>query len=312
MRDDSPPTWIRTLRLLVRRREDGRVRTLWRIVVPVGGVLAVVFGLASPLRALGFPTSIQLLLTYGATVVVAVVLVGAVARYARRDDIRTYGFRMSSRWWRLFGLGVFVGFFGAGGALLTNLAFGWASVDTFVTPGSDDRSFVLLFAASLLTWLLGGVWEELVFRGVFIREAAEGLTRSGISSRWSVLGAWFVSAAVFGFLHFGQASSWRALSFWLLGGLVFGMVYILTGQLAIPIGIHVGFNVGATNLFGLTSVRAIGYQAPALIRPTFTGPRLFVEVSGIVNTVWLLVMGGLSLVLIHWQSGDLRSQLGDW
>jgi len=308
---DNGPGLTRGLRSLFWRPGDGRLRTLWRIVVPVGGALAVVFGLGSVIRSLGLSITVQSLVVHGMAVLVAVMLVGGVARYGRRASLWAYGFRFSTRWWQLFGLGILVGFFGAGGALLTNLAVGWAWVDTFVTPGSDDSGFVILFAASLLTWLLVGCWEELVFRGLFIRETVEGCSQIGISGQWRLLGAWFVSAVVFGFLHFNQASSWRALYFWVLGGLVFGLIYILTGELAMPIGIHFGFNVGATNLFGLTTVENVGYEAPAIIRPRFTGPRLFVELSGIVNTVWLLIMGGLALVIIHWQFGEVRPQFGE-
>lgn len=99
-----------------------------------------------------------------------------------------------------------------------------------------------------------------------------------------------------------------ALIFWILGGLIFGLAYLLTDELAFPIGLHFAFDFGVNNVFGIVNVRE-GGDIPMIIRPEFTGPDVFVEPSGLVNTAWLVIIGVLTVVGIRWQYGSLQLRI---
>jgi membrane protease YdiL (CAAX protease family) len=160
-----------------------------------------------------------------------------------------------------------------------------------------------------LSYVFVGFWEETIFRGLVMRNAIEGLNVASVSYRAALVGGWVLSSVLFGLLHFGQATSPLALVFWILAGLILGLAYLLTDELAIPIGLHFAFDFSANNVFGLANVRDIGSEIPMILRPTFSGSDIFVGLAGVVNTSWLIIIGVLSIIVINWQYGELRAQI---
>ncbi|MFC6942132.1 CPBP family intramembrane glutamic endopeptidase [Salinirubellus sp. GCM10025818] len=294
--------WSRRVRLPFWNRAEQRPRALWRVL----GALVVVLSVPSivgavVLRPLDLPMSLVQLASNALAALVALVVLLLWARYVDRRELRAYGFRLDGAWWRMLALGALVGLLGWGGALATDLAFGWASVAALLSPGTGGMSFLPSFLSFALAWVFVGVWEEVVFRGIVMRNAIEGLNGTWIPRRWALVGGWVVSSVLFGVLHFGQASSPLALVFWIAAGLVLGLAYLLTGQLAVPIGLHVAFDLGVNNVFGLASVRQAGARVPTLVRPGFTGPDVLVGISGAVNTAWLVVIGLLTVLVVRWR-----------
>lgn len=296
-----PPFW---------NERENRLRALWRVL----GAVVIVIALTTifdffVVRPLDLPLAVLTLLSNGFAALVTIVLLVGWARYVDRRALRRYGFRLDRRWWGMLVAGGLVGLIGWGGALATNLTLDWASISAYFSRGDSGLPFVISFASFALGWVFVGFWEEVVFRGIVMRNAIEGLTFSSVSYRTSLLGGWILSSVFFGLLHLNQARSPVAIGFWILAGLVLGLAYLLTDQLALPIGLHAGFDLGVNNVFGLASVRDAGLRAPTIVRPTFTGPDGFVGLSGIVNTAWLLVIGLLALVVVRWTVGPLRPRI---
>lgn len=287
--NEQQSTWARRVRSPFWNESEGRARAFWRILG------ALLIALAAPaiisaiaVRPLDLPISVLQAVSNAIPAVIALGLVFVWARYVDRRDYRAYGFSLDRKWWSGLVIGVLIGLVGWGGALVTNITFGWASVTAVFSPGSEDFPFRLSFLLFTIAWVFVGFWEEVVFRGLVMRNAIEGLNVSWLSHRTAVFGGWILSSVLFGILHFGQAASSLALVYWVIAGLILGLAYLLTDQLAIPIGLHFAFNFGVNNVFGLASVREAGAQAPTIIRPEFTGPAVFVEIAGVVNTVWLI------------------------
>lgn len=306
-------TWGNQLRRPFWNPTESRIRAFWRILG--GVVLAIVLiGVFNALivRPLDLPLAVQNLVSNGFAALVASGIIVVWARYIDRRPLAEYGFNLSRRWWWMLGLSILVGLLGWGGALATNLAFGWASVSSIFSPGTGDLGFTLGFVVFLLGWMCVAVWEEVIFRGILMRNAIEGLNVSSVSHRTALIGGWVVSAVLFGVLHLDQAGSLVALAFWILAGLVLGVAYLLTDELAVPIGLHFSFDFGVNNVFGLASVREVGMAAPTLVRPAFTGPDVFVGISGLVNTAWIVGIGVLTVVLIRWQSGSLHLRISPY
>lgn len=294
--------WSRRVGLPFWNPAERRPRALWRVL----GALVVVLSVPSVvgavvLRPLDLPMSLVQLAINALAALVALVVLLLWARYVDRRELRAYGFRLDGAWWRMLALGALVGLLGWGGALATDLAFGWASVAALLSPGTGGMSFLPSLLSFTLAWVFVGVWEEVVFRGIVMRNAIEGLNGPWIPRRWALVGGWVVSSVLFGVLHFGQASSPLALVFWIAAGLVLGLAYLLTDQLALPIGLHVAFDLGVNNVFGLASVRQAGARVPTLVRPAFTGPDVLVDISGAVNTAWLVVIGLLTVAVVRWR-----------
>lgn len=302
--------WSRRVRFPFWNRTEQRPRAFWRIIGALVVALAVplVLGVVV-LRPLDLPMAVVQLASNGIAALVALVVVVVWARYVDRRAVRDYGFRLDRKWWFMLALGALVALLGWGGALATDIAFGWASIAAVLSPGAGEITFWLSFVAFALAWVFVGVWEEVIFRGIVMRNAIEGLNGTWISYRGALVGGWVVSSVLFGVLHFGQAGSPLALVFWIVAGLVLGLAYLLTDQLAVPIGLHFAFDFGVNNVFGLASVREAGSDVPTIVRPEFTGPDVFVGIAGAVNTVWLLVIGVLTVAVIGWQYGSLRPRI---
>ena len=134
---------------------------------------------------------------------------------------------------------------------LTELVLGWVKVTgafESLVPGRALLARILIPAA---LFLCVGFYEELIFRGYQLRNAAEGLNLPGVGPRNAVLLAWVLSSAFFGYLHATNPNATLLSTVNVaVAGLMLGAGYVLTGELAIPIGLHVTWNFFQGAVFG--------------------------------------------------------------
>jgi hypothetical protein len=115
---------------------------------------------------------------------------------------------------------------------------------------------------------------------------------------------------LFGLVHLGNphASAISTASL-MLAGVFLGLGLVLTGRLAIPIGVHITWNLFQGSVFGFpvsgtelsqTTVIAITQAGPGL----WTGGRFGPE-AGLVGVLALLVGSGLTLVWVWRRAGHL-------
>lgn len=309
MADSALHRWTR--RLIAPFWNGDRVRAPWRIAAAVAVVLTLP-GLA--LGAIGgaeeFPLALRGLVANVIYLLIALALLLVWSRIVDRRPLAAYGFTADARWLRGAGLGLALGLVVWGGALATDLAFGWARIEAIASPGESGFPFAVALGLFVLQWACVGLWEEVVFRGLVLRNAVEGLSLPWLSRRTAALGGLLGSALLFGSLHAGQAASALALGWWVLAGVVLGGAYLLTDSLALPVGLHVAFDLAANNVYGFANTRSVGDQLPMLVRPAFVGPDRLVEIAGLVNTVWLVIAGLLVLAVVRWQHGSLDLRLG--
>jgi membrane protease YdiL (CAAX protease family) len=165
----------------------------------------------------------------------------------------------------------------------------------------------LLVAAGY--FLAIGVLEELIFRGYVLVNLAEG-ARIALDSRRAVLLGLGMSAALFGAAHAGNpnATALSTLNIALFG-LLLGGGYVLTDSLAVPIGIHTGWNFVLGPIFGLPvsglttsiAVVAIDYDQSAALTGGGFGPEGSVLalaallVGTAILALWLRYTSGLSV-----------------
>jgi uncharacterized protein len=183
--------------------------------------------------------------------------------FDRRPFIK-FGIRLSKAWWVdfAFGLGL--------GALLMGLVFlaGWLTgslrVTGFFEVYSQDGGFIAGMLQALVFFVLVGIYEELLSRGYHLVNLAEGFNSKWIGKRWALLLAFLVSSLVFGLLHLGNPNAtWVSTINIALAGLFLGLGMVLTGSLAIPIGLHITWNFFQGNVFGF-AVSGIRTGAPGL------------------------------------------------
>jgi hypothetical protein len=230
------------LRLLVRGREDSRVRATYRVLLamPVFWILAggVIAGnLRGTIDAI--PSGDAPLAGLAGSVlhagVVLVLLVGW-AHYFDRRPLSSYGATASRAWLEklVVGLAAVGVAFGLWFAVAS--ALGWASVSVVL---SAPRGSLLVGAALFTVTLALHVWvQQLVFFRIIIRNAAEGLSSRGVSPRRAVFAGILVAVPIFIAMH-QLALTLRMVDLAVVG-LIYGLAYVHTGDLAAGIGLHLG------------------------------------------------------------------------
>lgn len=262
-----------TLGTLLRRtlwgRDRGRMRATWRILLGFGVILGVLLGGSRVLRGVPFPD----VLVNGPTALLVCVAVGAYALVASlvpgERPLREYGFAFDRQWALDSLAGVLAGC--AFQALVTGMLFATGSarvVETFsagVAAGGGPTAVAVAVAATAVAFAAVALWEELLFRGVFVLNASEGLAARGLEPRRAVWAAVGVGVLVFGPGHAlvaaGGVSPVFAAAQASVAAVYFGAAYVLTGSLAFPIGIHSATNLWVVSVFGQA-----GSGFPALVR----------------------------------------------
>ncbi len=291
-------------------RTERRPRALWRILgafvlVAIGSQVlpSVLFGNSDlPPSVLGLAQNVFIV---GTVVFVIVVW----AQYVDHRRVTEYGLEVGPEWLRDASVGVVIAFVAWGLALAVHLTRGWAYTAAVLSPGNAANAlpFALALLAFVVQFLLVGIWEELLFRGLVLKNAAEGFHSQWVSERGAVLAGLGASSLLFGAVHADQATSLPALGFWVLMGLVLGSTYIVTDSLALPIGLHFATNLAFNNVYGLSNVRPETAEiAATLLRPEFTGPTRFVGVSGLVNVGVVVLIAALSIGYVTIQYGPIR------
>lgn len=114
----------------------------------------------------------------------------------------------------------------------------------------------------LIMSVQAGIVEEILSRGVIFRIAEEG-----IGTWWSVA----LSAFIFGFLHIWNpnATVFSSVSIALTAGVILAMLYVITRQLWVPIGLHIGWNFALGGIYGAP---VSGGEPGGMLAASFQGP----------------------------------------
>ncbi len=290
-----PPFW---------NPDDRRLRALWRLILHVLLVaviviaVSVLLSLAPEEKEARFSSGIVEMALSGLAVVVGTLL---AARFLDRRPISDLGLQFTSRWWRDLGYGLFLGAFLMLLIFLVELALGWVTIEIFFFT---DRSapFGLAIFWPLTQFLFVGIYEELVSRGYQLKNMAEGLSFSPLGRKRAMLLAWFISSAIFGLLHATNpnATTFSTLNLF-LAGLFLGLPFLLTDQLAIPIGIHITWNFFQGNVFGFpvsgTSANQTTFIAVRQGGPDLWTGGAFGPEAGLLGIAAMIVG---SLLIVWW------------
>jgi len=194
-----------------------------------------------------------------------------------RRRIKNFGFHFKKAWWidLLFGFSL--------GAILMSmiffveLIFGWVSIGNtihFISTSSGFTGSILVF---LFYFACLGIFEELLSRGYLLKNLAEGFHLKAIGPKASVMISWFLISIIFGLAHIGNPGTTvvSVINLVLLG-LTMGAGFILTGELAIPIGLHVSWNVFQGIVFGFP-VSGITFPSEivSLVKTDQHGPEIW-------------------------------------
>lgn len=273
-------------------RDRGRLRAGWRLLAQVVVFQAATFFLLAPLTAIWFVAGSSEAPSEGfaatLTESTATLFLGSIAslggiffslwlagRFIDRRPLKDYGFHLDRGWWLdlVFGLGL--GMFLMSGIFLIELSFGWLRVDSTFESILPGTPFWVALALPFVIFLCVGIYEEAFSRGYQLLNMAEGLNYSSIGPRGAALAAWILSSSIFGVLHLGNPNATPLSAFNIaLAGLLLGAGYVLSGELAIPIGLHFAWNFFQGNVYGFP-VSGLNPIGATFISTKQTGPDIW-------------------------------------
>ena len=311
-------------------KEEKRLRMTWRLLFQsflMGMLLVASQILISLITFLFFPEILPLVnefdigfdqpllmlysfLINGLVITVSVWLSGLIFDRRRFLD---FGFKLNRQWWLDFAFGLILGIVLMTGIFLFELSLGWIKVTNFFVINSPDATFLPSILIPLILFISVGFYEELFSRGYQLTNLAEGFSGKYLDSRWALILASIISSGVFGLMHASNpnANLMSTLNI-CLAGIFLAAGYILTGQLAIPIGLHISWNFVQGNVFGFP-VSGGDFRAATIVQIDQFGPDLwtgglFGPEGGLIGSITTII-GTLIILAWTWRrSGKFRLQ----
>jgi membrane protease YdiL (CAAX protease family) len=176
----------------------------------------------------------------------------------RREPLSSVGLRLGRRWAAEGGLGALLG----SAAILVIVGLIWAVGGVRLELDPARTAGTLVYGLYLFSCV--ALFEEILFRGFVFQRLIDGA------------GVWFgqlALALLFASAHWGnpgmdgptQVIGMLDLA---LGAVLFGFAYLRTRSLALPVGLHLGWNWAQGHLLGFG---ASGVDYSGWFRPVFLG-----------------------------------------
>ncbi|HJL16707.1 MAG TPA: CPBP family intramembrane glutamic endopeptidase [Sandaracinaceae bacterium LLY-WYZ-13_1] len=230
-----------------------------------------------------------------------------------RRSLDALGFRVDGRWWVDLAYGVALGAVLMLGILGAEVALGLATYGEAPEIGGDVPRWAYV-PATVFAFVSVAVIEEVVFRGYQLTNLAEGLTTRWTSPR---VGAWLavaLSSLVFGLAHaMNPHADLASTGNIVAAGLMLAAGYVATGELAIPIGLHLGWNL-FQNLFGMPVSGQTRFHFGRMLERDVAGPAWltggdFGPEAGMTGLVAMILGTGLILLYVRLRYGALRMRV---
>jgi membrane protease YdiL (CAAX protease family) len=317
-------------------RGEGRLRAIWRLL----SQLVLLFLVTLPLQlvttiiAMAYlvtqqtippaelldPLALQthivqspflMMISSMVTLIAFILSIWLAGRFLDRRPFTDFGLRLSRNWWIDFGFGLFLGALLVSLIIVVQISIGWVTLSGAFVTHSPQIIFPLAMLAYLVTFVATGIQEELLFRGYQLQNLAEGLSGKLISPGMAVILATFLSSAVFGAMHMANPNSSlvSTVNIIFAGSFLLAIGYVLTGELAIPIGLHIAWNFFMGNIYGFP-VSGIDFSGTTLIAIQQSGPQLwtggaFGPEAGLLGLLAMLLGGLLTALWVRGRYGSL-------
>jgi len=240
---------------------ETRLRAGWRLVVFII-TLAVLSIISAPAAVLQGKLSedVWVLFNQFISLVMITTAVFFTRHFVDRQPLVSLGLKRNKQAVTDVLMGILITFFMFALIFTIELSLGWLKIEGFSWQVESASTFVTSLLLWLAIFLIVGWQEELLSRGYIL----QNLT-SGLNLFWGVL----ISSSIFAVMHRGNpGATWSSTIGILLAGLFLALPYILTRQLWISIGLHIGWNFFEGVVFGFP---VSGNSTFHVIRQTVSG-----------------------------------------
>ena len=294
--------------------EENRLRAFWRILfqtgiffgstilmqILVGIVLSVVSIRSGADNVESIMKSVWVSALLSVLTLAAMLFSYWVGTKMDKRPFMSFGFHFSNQWWRDFGFGLALGAFCMVFIFGVELAAGWLKITGYLQAPAPGVPFGGGIICALINFFCVGIYEEMLSRGYQTRNLAEGIKGRVLNPKTAILVSYLVTSTIFGLLHLGNPNtSWISTVLLMAAGLFLGLGYILTGELALPIGLHMTWNFFEGNVFGFAvSGTNAGATFIAIQQngPTFLTGGAFGPEAGLIGLLAIIL--GFTAILL--------------
>ena len=246
---------MRRLVFIFWNRREARLRAGLRAVLQLTFFFVLMKGLSAlfglPNEITGNDTLWTIVLLAIVRLLRVVISVYLASRFLDRRSISDFGLKLSRQWWQDLGFGAVLGMVLMAGIFLAELSTGWVTVTETLHTVRSENSFVLSSIVFVFLFACVGFSEELLARGYQLTNLTEGFSFKAIGPKKAALVGLILSSVLFGAMHFGSPDvSAVSILIIVMIALIWGLSYLWTGRLAIPIGLHITWNLFQGNVFG--------------------------------------------------------------
>ncbi len=272
---------------------DNRFRSGWRILIQSSLLLFFLFVASIPFVIMSiFGWSIEeldLIFGIGVSLVAITSSIYLSRRFLDKRPFTTLGIKLNPSTIPDLIIGFLIPALMMGLIFFIEWYFGWLTIDDFSWNKHTSQEIIKGLGLDLLLYIAVAWQEELLSRGYHLQNLIEGS---------SILMGVLTSSFLFSALHFlNPHASWKSLIGITIAGIFLSYSYLVTHQLWLPIGLHLGWNFFQGSIFGFpvsgTESFVLIYQKP--IGPEIITGGNFGPEAGLVLIPALL----LSILLIQ-------------
>lgn len=291
--------------------EERRLRALWRLALHGLGV-SIVWTLIGWTGALAAGAIGGAAVLYGLNVLGVIAVTWLAARVLDRRPFPDLGLRARRGYLADVALGTAIGGFCMATIAIVEDVLGLATYAPRVGSIEALAQALPAIGSSFTVFVGVAIVEELVSRGYHLTNLAEGLARPGAPRHpLATMAALAISSGVFGLGHAQNPSATPvSVAFIAVGGVFLAIGYLTQGDLAVPIGAHLGWNF-FQNLLGMPVSGMTDFHQGALVTRTEIGDDLwsggaFGPEAGLTGLVGMGLGIALTVAWVRARTGRVR------
>jgi len=238
-----------------------------------------------------------------------------ITRFIDRRRFSNVGLQLDKIWWMEFSFGLLLGIVLMSSIFFIEYGLGWITLSESIFTSNNPNFSVLAFIVFFIMFLSVGFNEELLTRGYLLTNLAEGLNFKSIGPKGSIYISWILTSVLFGIGHLGNPNAtWVAGLNIAAAGIFLGVGFVLTGRLALPIGVHITWNFFQGNVFGFPVSGINTLQGSKMTTIVQGGPEIwtggsFGPEAGLIGICAIISGTILSIAWVRVREGSIKIHL---
>ncbi len=234
-------------------KDENRIRAGYRIILQLVLLAAISFPLRFIITRPEDPSVAGLdytLIRAVTGIITMLVSMWLITRFIDKRRLSGIGLQIDKKWWIDLVFGLVLGIVLMSSIFFIENSLGWISISESIADDNSSSSSIAIFIYFLF-FIKVGFNEELLTRGYWLTNLSEGLNFKLTGAKGAIYISWLLTSLLFGIGHLSNPNATLIAGINIAAaGIFLGTAFVLTGRLAIPIGVHITWNFFQGNIFG--------------------------------------------------------------